>query len=118
MKITVLDRKTMGDDISFLPIERHGELTVYDITPPELIAERVRDAEVIIQNKAKITAEVIASAKNLRLICEFATGYDNIDLDAARRAGVAVCNVPGYSTDSVTLFTVATVTALASRLVT
>ena len=118
MKITVLDRKTMGDDISFLPIERLGELTVYDITPPELMCERVRDAEVIIQNKAKITAEVIASAKNLRLICEFATGYDNIDLDAARRAGVAVCNVPGYSTDSVTLFTVATVTALASRLVT
>ena len=118
MKITVLDRKTMGDDISFLPIERHGELTVYDITPPELVCERVRDAEVIIQNKTKITAEVIASAKNLKLICEFATGYDNIDLDAARRAGVAVCNVPGYSTDSVTLFTVATVTALMSRLIT
>ncbi len=108
----------MGEDISLLPLERYGELTVYDITPPELICERVRDAEVIIQNKAKITAEVISSAKNLKLICEFATGYDNIDLEAARRAGVAVCNVPGYSTDSVTLFTVATVTALASKLIT
>ena len=118
MKITILDRKTMGDDISLEPFARHGELTVYDITPTELVKERVTDADIIILNKAKITAEVIAAAKNLKLICEFATGYDNIDVEAARRAGVAVCNVPGYSTDSVTLYTVATVTALASRLIT
>ena len=118
MKITVLDKKTMGDDISFAPVERYGELTAYDISPAELIPERVADAEVIILNKAKITADVIAAAKNLKLICVFATGYDNIDLTAAREAGVAVCNVPGYSTDSVTLYTIATVTALASRLIT
>ena len=118
MKITVLDKKTMGDDISFAPLESYGELTAYDISPAELIPERVSDAEVIILNKAKITADVIAAAKNLKLICVFATGYDNIDLIAARAAGVAVCNVPGYSTDSVTLYTIATVTALASRLIT
>ena len=118
MKITVLDRKTMGDDISFALFERYGELTVYDITTAELTEERVKDAEVIILNKVKITAEVIATAKNLKLICVFATGYDNIDLAAAREAGVAVCNVPGYSTDSVTLYTIATVTALASKLIT
>ena len=118
MKITVLDKKTMGDDISFAPLESYGELATYDISPAELIPERVADAEVIILNKAKITADVIAAAKNLKLICVFATGYDNIDLIAAREAGVAVCNVPGYSTDSVTLYTVATVTALASRLIT
>ena len=116
MRITVLDRKTMGEDISFAPFERYGELTVYDITPAELTAERVKDAEVIILNKVKITADVIATAKDLKLICVFATGYDNIDLTAAREAGVAVCNVPGYSTDSVALYTVATVTAFASRL--
>lgn len=118
MKITVLDRKTMGEDISLASFERYGELEIYDITPTELLAERVRDSEVIILNKAKITADVISAAKNLKLICEFATGYDNIDLDGARRAGVAVCNVPGYSTDSVTLYTIATVTALAAKLVT
>ena len=118
MKITVLDKKTMGDDISFAPFERYGEITVYDITPAELTAERVKDAEVIILNKVKITADVISAAKNLKLICVFATGYDNIDLAAAREAGIAVCNVPGYSTDSVTLYTIATVTALASRLIT
>ena len=118
MKITVLDKKTMGDDISFAPLESYGELTAYDISPAELIPERVADAEVIILNKAKITADIIAAAKNLKLICVFATGYDNIDLTAAREAGVAVCNVPGYSTDSVTLYTIATVTALASRLIT
>lgn len=118
MKITVLDRKTMGEDISLAPFERHGELTVYELTTSEEIKDRVQDAEVIILNKARITADVIAAAKNLKLICEFATGYDNIDLNAARAAGVAVCNVPGYSTDSVMLYTVATVTALASRLLT
>ncbi len=118
MKITVLDRKTMGEDISLAPFELYGDLTVYDLTPTELLAERVGDAEAIILNKAKITADVIAAAKNLKLICEFATGYDNIDLAAARGAGVAVCNVPGYSTDSVTLYTVATVTALAAKLIT
>ena len=118
MKITVLDKKTMGDDISFSLLEKFGELTVYDLTPPELLAERVADADVIIQNKARITAEVIRSAKNLKLICEFATGFDNIDVAEARKHGVAVCNVPGYSTDSVMLYTIATVTALASRLIT
>ena len=118
MKITVLDKKTMGDDISFAPIESYGKLVAYDISPAELIPERVTDADVIILNKAKITADVIAAAKNLKLICVFATGYDNIDLAAAKEAGVAVCNVPGYSTDSVTLYTIATVTALASRLIT
>ena len=118
MKITVLDRKTMGEDISLEPFERLGDLAVYELTTSEEIKERVRDAEVIILNKARITAEVIAAAKNLKLICEFATGYDNIDLEAARAAGIAVCNVPGYSTDSVTLYTVATVTALAAKLIT
>ena len=118
MKITILDKKTMGDDISFAPIESYGKLVAYDISPAELIPERVTDADVIILNKAKITADVIAAAKNLKLICVFATGYDNIDLAAAREAGVAVCNVPGYSTDSVTLYTIATVTALALRLIT
>ena len=118
MKITVLDRKTMGEDVSLASFERYGELEIYDITPTELLCERVSDADVIILNKAKITADVISAAKNLKLICEFATGYDNIDVDAARRAGVAVCNVPGYSTDSVTLYTIATVTALAAKLIT
>ena len=118
MRIVVIDKNTMGNDISFAPIEKYGELTVFDSTPPELIAERVKDADIIIQNKAKITAEVIKSAKNLKLICEFATGFDNIDLEEARNRGIAVCNVPGYSTDSVTLYTVATVTALVSRLIT
>ena len=69
-------------------------------------------------NKIKLNSENLPFAKNLKLICEFATGYDNIDIDAASRAGVAVCNVPGYSTDSVTLYTIATVTALAAKLIT
>ena len=67
-------------------------------------------------NKIKMTDEVISSAKNLKLICVFATGYDNVDLISAKNHGVAVCNVPGYSTDSVVAFTVATVLSLATRI--
>jgi glycerate dehydrogenase len=64
-----------------------------------------------------MTDEVINGAEKLKLICVFATGFDNIDLASARKNRVAVCNVPGYSTESVTLYTVATVSALCARLI-
>ena len=117
MKIKVLDKKSLGDDTPFEALYALGEVEVYDATPASLAPERVADADVVIINKVKITDEVISAAKNLKLVCVFATGFDNIDLDSARRHGVAVCNVPGYSTESVALYTVATVTALCARLI-
>lgn len=116
MKIVLLDRATLGMDTPLEALDLLGEVTSYNSTSPEEIEERVADAEVIIINKVKMTSRVIAAAKRLRLICVFATGFDNIDLQAARERGIAVCNVPGYSTESVALFTVATVTALRTHL--
>ena len=116
MDICVLDRASMGEDTPFDSIYKFGNVKIYDSTSPEQINERVLDADVIITNKVKITDSVITSAKKLKLICVFATGFDNIDLVSARKNGVAVCNVPGYSTDSVALMTVSTALSLYSHL--
>ena len=117
MKIKILDKKSLGKDTPFDILDRFGEIVFYDETPPALVAERLADAEVVIINKVRITEEAIMSAKKLKLICIFATGFDNVDVAAAKRCGVAVCNVPGYSTESVTLYTIATVSALCARLI-
>ena len=116
MKIVILDRDAMGKDLPLDKIRSLGEVTVYDSTAGEEVAERIRTAEAVILNKVRITEDDLRAAGNLRLICVFATGYDNIDTSAARACGVTVCNVPGYSTDSVVLFTVATALSLVARL--
>ena len=116
MKITILDRASLGDDTPIDILNEIGEVEVFDATPPELVSARIAESDIIILNKVKITHEIIESARNLKQICVFATGYDNIDLATAKECGVAVCNVPGYSTDSVALFTVATVLSLVAHL--
>lgn len=116
MKIVILDKTAMGADTPFELLDSLGEVVSYDSTAPDEIMDHVGDADVIVLNKVKILEETIEQAKNLKLICVFATGFDNIDISAARRCGVAVCNVPGYSTDSVVMFTVSTVLALATHL--
>ena len=116
MKICVLDKSSMGEDTPFDEIYKFGEVVIYDSTSANETADRVSDTDVIITNKVKITADVINSAKALKLVCVFATGFDNIDIAAAKARGVAVCNVPGYSTDSVALLTIATALSLYSHL--
>ena len=116
MKIVVLDYSTLGKDTPFEEIARHGDLSFYNYTAPNEVVARCSDADVIIVNKVKLTEEVFSSCAKLRLVCVFATGYDNIDVNAAKKYGVAVCNVPAYSKDSVALFTVATVLSLYSHL--
>ena len=116
MKIVILDKKAMGDDISTAPLEAFGEVVVYGSTSAQELFSRIADADVIVLNKVKITKEAFAAAKKLRLVCEFATGYDNIDLAAARAHGVAVTNVPGYSSESVAQYTMATVLSLFSHM--
>ena len=118
MNIVVLDKITMGEDTPFDSVMQLGNFTSYPSTSQSELIERISDADVIITNKVKITGEAIRSAKKLKLICVFATGFDNIDVKTAREVGVAVANVPGYSTDSVALCTVATVSALYTHLLT
>ncbi len=115
MKIVVLDRLTLGEDLDLSPAKQFGELVCYDKTEPQEVAERVSDADVIFVNKVKL-GENLKDAKSLKIICEAATGYDNIDLDFCRSHGIAVCNVPGYSVWSVAQVTVSIVLNLVNHL--
>ncbi len=116
MKITVLDAATLGRDLALDPLSALGELKVYEATTAEQADEHIADAEVIVVNKFKCSAQTLKNAKRLRLICVFATGYDNIDIPYCKSHGIAVCNVVGYSTHSVAQLTVAMVLSLANRL--
>ena len=100
MKIVFMDAATMGD-VSFEPISAHGELVCYDSSTSQEALERVEDCDVLIVNKVKVTRELIDAAKNLKLICESATGINNIDVDYAASKGVPVRNAVGYSTSTV-----------------
>ncbi len=100
MKIVFLDAATMGDT-SFAPIERLGSLVCYESSTPEEALERVADCDVLIVNKVRVTPELIDAAPCLKLICESATGVNNIDLEYAASKGIPVRNAVGYSTMTV-----------------
>ena len=114
MKIVFLDASTLGA-ASLEPIAELGELVCYPYSSPAEALERVADAEVLIINKVKVTAELMDAAPRLRLICEAATGVNNIDLEAAAERGIPVKNVAGYSTDSVVQLTFALILNLLCR---
>ena len=109
MKIVILDAKTLGDGIEFSEIEKIGDLEVFDTTSQDEVADRIRDKDVVILNKLKLNESNLKTAKNLKLICVTATGYDNIDTEYCRKNGIWVTNVKGYSTDSVAQLTIALV---------
>lgn len=100
MKIVFLDAATMGD-VSFEPIEKLGEFVKYDLSTPQEALDRVADCDVMIINKVLVTPELIDAAPSLKLICESATGVNNIDIDYAASKGIPVRNAVGYSTTSV-----------------
>ena len=100
MKIVFLDAATMGD-VSFEPISANGELVCYDSSTSQEALERVADCDVLIVNKVKVTRELIDASKNLKLICESATGINNIDVEYAASKGIPVKNAVGYSTTTV-----------------
>lgn len=116
LKATVLDAATLGDDISFTSLQAVTDLTVHSLTAPDQLPARIRDAQVVIVNKLRLNESNLADAPQLKLICVTATGYDNIDLAYCRSRGIAVCNVRGYSTDSVAQVTVAMVLELMLKL--
>ena len=116
MKITFLDAATIGSDISLEPIAGLGELVCWQTSSPEEAMERVRDCDVLIVNKVKVTAGLIDAAVNLKLICEAATGVNNIDIEYAASKGIPVRNVAGYSTESVVQCTFMHILSLTGRL--
>lgn len=101
MKITFLDAATLGSDISLGPIAALGDLVCWQTSSPAEAMERVADCDVLIINKVKVNAGLIDAAVNLKLICEAATGVNNIDMEHAASKGIPVRNVAGYSTESV-----------------
>ena len=107
MKIVVLERNSVGLDVSIDGIEALGEVTVYPNTTRDDIDGRLTDAEIIVANKAPLNEETLKDASKVRLICEFATGYDNIDLAYCKSRGIKVANVVNYSTDAVAQHTFA-----------
>jgi len=116
MEIVVLDAYSVNPgDISWGPIERFGHMTIYNHTLPEQIAERLQHADVAYTNRGRLGEAEFAAAPKLRFLGVFATGYDKIDRAAARRHGIAVCNVPGYSTYSVAQHAIALLLAITNR---
>lgn len=105
MRIIVLDGYTVNPgDNPWTPLEKLGSVEIFERTAPADVLARAQDAEILIINKIRMTEEVFGQLTELRLVAVTATGYDCVDLDAARKHDVAVCNVPEYSTDSVAQF--------------
>lgn len=102
MEIRVLDGYCLNPgDLSWEEMGRLGNLVVYDRTFPAELLERAKDAEVLIANKTLITAENMAALPKLKYIGVLATGYNVVDIEAAKERGIIVTNIPAYSTDSV-----------------
>lgn len=107
MKIVYLDAKTIGEDLDLDAVRKLGDVTIYPNTAQEDVKNVITDTDVIIVNKLKLNENNLAYAKNLKLICITATGYDNIDVEYCKAHNIAVCNVVGYSSHSVAQLTVA-----------
>ncbi|MBQ3513519.1 MAG: D-2-hydroxyacid dehydrogenase [Lachnospiraceae bacterium] len=107
MKIVVLEADAMGLGVNFDSLKQFGEVIIYGKTQAEEIVERIKDADIIIPNKSILNEENLKEAKNLKLICEAATGYNNIDIEYCKKRGIPVTNVVGYSTPIVAQHTFA-----------
>lgn len=116
MKIVVLDGYTANPgDLSWDELTSLGECVIYDRTAPEEVIERASGAEVVLTNKVMITAAHLAALPVLKYIGVMATGYNVIDMDAARRRGIIVTNIPAYSTPSVGQMTFAHILNIAQQ---
>src|SRR5262245_50324757 len=116
MQIVVLDGYTLNPgDNPWDALARCGELAVFDRTPPDQVVTRAADAAIVLTNKTVLTAEAIAALPSLRFIAVLATGYDVVDIAAARRRAIPVANVPEYGTSAVAQHTLALLLELCHR---
>ncbi len=116
MKIVVLERDSAGTDVDMSCFQKLGEVTYYPNTVAPEVAGRVKDADIIIGNKAPLNEETLKEAPNVKLICLFATGYDNVDLEYCKSRGIKVANVVKYCTSAVAQHTVLLALALMEKL--
>lgn len=108
MKIVILDGYTENPgDLSWEGLENLGELTVYDRTPIEKTIDRIGDADIVLVNKAPISRKTIEVCKNIKYIGVLATGYNIVDMEAAKERGILVSNIPTYGTQAVGQFAIA-----------
>jgi glycerate dehydrogenase len=116
MKIVVLDGYTLNPgDLSWDALAELGECVIHDRTPPELVVDRARDADIVLTNKALLPREAILTLPKLRYIGVLATGYNVVDVAAAKSREIIVTNVPDYSTPSVAQHTFALLLELTQR---
>lgn len=116
MKIVVLDGHGVNPgDLSWGKLGELGELTVYERTAPEEVLTRTEEAEIVLTNKVVLSAEILCKLPKLKYIGVLATGYNVVDTEAARAQGVAVTNIPAYSTDSVVQMTFAHILNITNR---
>lgn len=116
MKVVILDGATMGEDIDFSPITSSFETVIYDRTSETERAERIKDADAVVVNKVVIDENLILNSPELKLVCVFATGFNNIDVECCKKRGIRVRNVPAYCVDSVAQHTFALLFSLLESL--
>ncbi len=117
MKLVVLERNSVGLDVEMSCFEELGEVTYYPNTfTVEQVAERAKDADIIIANKAPINEASLKNIPNVKLVCELATGFDNCDLNYCKSRGIKVTNVKDYSTSMVAQLTITLALALVQKL--
>ncbi len=108
MKIVALERNSVGIDVPVDGFKKFGEFVEYPNTVgTDEVAERIKDADIVIANKAPLNEASLKDAPNVKLITEFATGFDNIDIEYCKKRGIRVCNIVNYSTDAVAQHTFA-----------
>lgn len=116
MKLVVLERNSVGTDVDVSCFEKFGETDYYPNTVLENTSERIKDADIIISNKAPMNESTLKDAPNVKLICLFATGFDCVDLAYCKSRGIKVANVVNYSTAAVVQHTILLALALEEKL--
>ena len=116
MKIVILEADSLGQDMVFTPFEELGKVVIYHTTTAEEMEAKTLDADVIVANKVPICEETIGKARNLKLVCLTATGFNNLDGEYLKKRGIAAYNVAGYSTETVAQHTFALLFYLLEKL--
>lgn len=116
MRLDLLDSATLGDDLDLSLFESHGEFHIHQVSTQEELPTKLKNTQVVITNKLVFTREIMEQLPELKLICLTATGFNNIDTQAAKDLGIGVANVAGYSTESVAQHTLSLLLSLVEQI--